>query len=394
MKKRKIKWALFAAILMIGLVSCEDNAKTENRDYGILPERFKVDVPASISAELKSTNTKSANEEISGNSIYVHLTNFISIGEGAADIVEELMWNIAIHKIDQITTLEYVCEEDNRTKILTVESDITYENTVWDYQLTITDKAIEEETNDGIGMQVFWNTGTIEGIALFKPSNINVNGKGEIADAMIRIKYSEVKLQDYEAHMIVDIIDIPIDIQDEFAVDNLKMFVGKKGGIVDVYGNSNHPQATMFGSGTGVNWAFVAAGFTNKDLGVAEVGLPPSNLDGSLRKVLLEDYSIRNTFLEYLLNIPEYQTFYASQGVETISDLEMLVYNPLLDGNADILILRSFLNDAKAPGYFDANGFVSAGMNSNNEYLPLEESILNLAPFNPREITELNISFN
>ncbi|NJK86559.1 MAG: hypothetical protein HC906_11910, partial [Bacteroidales bacterium] len=43
----------------------------------------------------------------------------------------------------------------------------------WEYQLTITDAESENNEDKGIGMQVFWRKNPIEGIALFKPYNID-----------------------------------------------------------------------------------------------------------------------------------------------------------------------------------------------------------------------------
>ncbi len=394
MKTKKLFLGLFVAFATMFFISCEDNnVEPSSRDYGILPERFKVNVPSSLSNELKSTGLKSTNEEFSGNEIYEHLTNFIAIGEGAADIVEDVIWSIAIHKIDQVKLLEYVSEDDNRTKKLIVEANVEFHGRAWEYMLTIIDLDYESNEDGGIGMQVFWNTDVIEGITLIKPSNLNINDEREMADAMFSIEYSEGDAYDYDAHMIVEVADMPLNTSDDFSVDALKMFVGKKGDIVDVYGNSNHPQATMFGSEAGMNWAFVASGKESEDIGIAEVGLPASNLDATSRKILLEDNSIRNIFLEYLLNLEENKSLYALLGIETVEDLVSAIYNPALDKNAEVLEIRNLLENSEAPGYFNNAGFVTAGEAPNNAYSALETSLLELTPYNPKSISELSIEF-
>lgn len=394
MKTKNLFIGLFVAFATMFFISCEDNnVEPEGRDYGILPSRFKVDVPNSLSNEFKTTGLKSTNEEIGGNDIYKHLTNFIAIGEGAADIVEAVIWSIAIYDIDQVKLIEYISDDDNRTKRLVVEAGAEFDGRTWEYMLTITDIDYESNEDGGIAMQVFWNTEIIEGITLIKPSNLNINDRSELADAMFRVEYSEGDAYGYDAHMIVEIADMPLNTADEFSVDALKMFVGKKGDVVDVYGNSNHPLATMFGSDAGINWAFVAAAKESENIGVAEVGLPFSNLDVNSRTTLLKDYSIRNTMLEYLLALEENQSLYTLFGITTIEELELVIYDASLDNNADIVALRAILDDAEAPGYFDKVGFVSAGVAPNTAYEVLENSILKLTPYNPKSIADLSIAF-
>lgn len=380
MKTKKLFLGLFAVVATVFFISCEDNnVEPDTRDYGILPERFKVDIPNSISNELKSASLKSAqNDTLSGNDIYEHLTNFIAIGEGAADIVEAILWSIAIHNIDQVKFLEYVSEDDNRTKILVVESGVEFDGRAWEYQLTITDKDNEGNEDGGIAMQVFWNTNIIEGITLIKPSNLNVQDESELADAMFSIEYSEGVDYGYDAHMIVEIAEVPLDQQDMFSVDALKMFVGKKGDLVEVFGNSNHPMAQFnyHNEVPGFNWAFVAAGYDNKDLGIAEVGLPSSAADINSRTAILEDNSIK-----------------------TVLTNEMTAYiiaeHPQLEGYEDAVAayLAPYLKNTEAPGFFDANGFVTAGEAPSTAYAELEASILELTPYNPKTIAELVIEF-
>jgi hypothetical protein len=135
---------------------------------------------------------------------------------------------------------------------------------------------------------------------------------------------------------------------------------------VDVYGNSNHPNAKFFTADAGFNWAFVASADESANLAVAEVGLPPSTLDESTRNVLLEDYSIKNVFTDQIMAV--------WPGID----------KSLLDG---------YLYNAGAPGYFNAAGFVQGGTSPGNEYNAVEARIDELSPFNPSEINNLVISF-
>ncbi len=60
--------------------------------------------------------------------------------------------------------------------------------------------------------------------------------------------------------------------------------------------NSNHPNAYLWQSEMWFNWAFVAAGQLETDIGVAEVGLPPSDLNSDSREEILGTYSLKNVF--------------------------------------------------------------------------------------------------
>ena len=145
------------------------------------------------------------------------------------------------------------------------------------------------------------------------------------------------------------------------------MFAGKKGDVVDVYGNTNHPNAILFSGNVGFNWAFVASGNDVTDIGVAEVGLPPSDLDESDRDVLLKDYSIKNVFTTEINSVW-----------------------PGIDPD----LLAAYLTNTAAPGYFDnKNGFISGGVSPGAEWDVLTNRLTALSPYNPKSTSELVVTF-
>lgn len=364
--------AVFSAAMLFS--SCENNTVEPQGDYGILPENFMIDVPGSLtSSTVKSAIMKNAEgDTLNGNEIYEHLRNFIAIGEAAGTMVEAIIWNITIHKIDQVKSLTFVSDEDNRVKNMVVSEGIEYGDRIWEYSLTITDAESEGNEDGGKGLQIFWNKSPIAGIAIFKPYNIN---RRELSsgEAMFSIEYSEAGNEAYDAYMIVDIAGLPRPdrSQDPFAVDNLKMFVGKKGDIIDVYGNSNHPNAQFFTENTGFNWAFVASGYDEANIAVAEVGLPSSLLDTDSREILLEEYSFKNVLTE------EVNTWF----------LDNFGIRP------DSTDLAAYLKNAEAPGFFNNGGFVQGGTAPSEDYNELLTRIDLLTPYNPKYISELSISF-
>lgn len=149
-------------------------------------------------------------------------------------------------------------------------------------------------------------------------------------------------------------------------MSGMKMFVGKKGDIVDVYGNSDHPNAVFFSAETGFSWSFVASGNDQLDIAVSEVGLPPSNLDEPSRTVLLEDYSIKNVFSNQIYT---------------------------LWPNIDQTSVDAYLHNTEAPGFFNSNGFIQGGTSPGSEYDELEGRLPLMSPYNPNEISMLDIEF-
>jgi hypothetical protein len=355
--------ALFA--VSVAVVGC-----TEKKEFkaDVVPSNFKVDIPSSLSNKDASKADKDG--VLNGNDIYGHLGTFIAVGEGAADIVQGIIMAIREYNLDQAMSFSFQSEEDGRTKTITVIENSEFEGSVWEYQLTMIDE------DGGTGMQIFWNNSPVIGIAILNPYNIDRTQVNEWSESeqwtdvntMYRVDYSETD-QVYEQKMVVYIsgLKLPEDLtgDNRFAMQTMKMFAGKRGDIVDVYGNSNHPYASFFDNNTvGFNWAFVAAGDESTDKAVAVVGLPPSNLDETDRDVLLLTYSLHDVFYNELMELGYSE-------------------NDILD----------FIYNTQAPGYFNEYGFVSAGQSPSVAYDAAEASIQNLTPYNPVLVTNLSIQF-
>ena len=149
-------------------------------------------------------------------------------------------------------------------------------------------------------------------------------------------------------------------------MDGMKMFVGKTGDQVDVYGNSSHPNAKFLTEKVGYNWAFVASGSTSEDIAVVELGLPLSMTDSDSREVLLERNSVYNVLYS------EVKTIWPHASDE---------------------ILNAWLANTGAPAFFNNHGFIQGGESPGDEYLSLERRIKKLTPYNPAAIASLEINF-
>ncbi|NOZ46336.1 MAG: hypothetical protein GXO79_06100 [Chlorobi bacterium] len=372
MKTKNLILILLSVFMSVALQNCTENNEPTVNSEDILPSKFSVNIPDAISRN-NTKKLKSADaDSLSGGEIYENLNTFIWIGEAAADITESIITAIKVYKINKPMTLSYEGDDDHRTKNLVVVENSAFEGTTWQYELTVTDAESEGNADGGKAMQVFWNNSPVKGIAILKPYNMNRLDTENGEDAIYRIDYSEAGEHGYEASMIVSIAGLPVDASaDMYAISSLKMFVGKNGDIIDVYGNSNHPNAKFFTDDTGFDWAFVASGTESTDIGVAEVGLPPNTLDETSRVVLLEDYSVKNVFLDQIT-----RWFIETYGIAP-----------------DSTSLAGYLHNADAPGFFDTEGFVQGGTSPGSEYDELVSSIQSLIPYNPKNINELEINF-
>jgi len=150
-------------------------------------------------------------------------------------------------------------------------------------------------------------------------------------------------------------------------IDNLKMFVGKKGNIVEVMGNSNHPDIVIIDPDftEGRNYAFVGRGDESTNLGVVNLWLPPSG-------VSTDDFE---------------------------KDDENSVFNVLQAeieavANLDQSIIDAVLAEALSPAYFNSDGYLDSGEDNKPESFSSElVDLTGMVPFAPTEVRDLEIGF-
>jgi hypothetical protein len=383
MKTRNYFITMMTVITALAFTSCENSLfDKQDKDNGILPERFMIDIPGSLSNDTKSASLKSTEiDTVNGNLIYWHLNTFIAVGEGAAKIVQATIWSISKLNIDNVISLSYTSDEDNRVKNVDVIADAEYQGRLWQYGLTLTDAESEGNSDGGIGMQIFWNKNPIEGIALYKPYNLNRVSNSNLPELMGSIEYSEKGTEKYDAFMIVEITGLPVEASHPFELETMKMFVGKNDNYIDVFGNSDHPKArfnTYDNETKGFNWAFVASGDIDNDIAAAEVGLPLSSADITSRSEILDDNSVKKVLTREMTNF--IIAAYASVGIT-------------LQPNEVSAFLAPYLKNAEAPGYFNSGGFVKGGVAPNGSYSEVEDRIESLVPYNPSDIGNLQIEF-
>ncbi len=350
-------------LTLVFLISCKKEADQGGKfKTSILPKNWGVDIPSSISYY---SSTKNINDTLNGNEIYQNLRTFINVGEKSAEIVQNIMIAISVHDINEAISLTYTSNDDGRAKYLEVLENESFDGQNWEYEMTISDASSTSEADQGKALQIFWNTSPIKGIAILKPYNIDRTTNLDFPDFIVKIYYSEAGEGGYDSQMTVDLKGLP-NISDRYYLNSLKMFAGKNDNIVSVYGNSDHPNAYFFDtSAVGFNWAFSASSNNVLDIAVAEVGLPRNTLNSTNRDEILVTNSIYNVFNNQILSLG-----YSQEDTD------------------------NYLFNTSAPGYFNSNGFIQGGTAPNGyDFTVLQQNVLNLTPYNPLEINNLNIDF-
>lgn len=350
--------ALVAGIL--SFTACDPASKTVQDSSVNLPDKFSVDMPSSISDG--NGKKMAAGDTLSGGDLYQHLRTFINIGDFSSNFVEDIIKAINKFNLAQSMNITYVSDDDGRTKSLVVVENATFEGTQYNFGLTVKD------SND-IAMQVYWNNDPVKGTAIVSPYNFDRTTNEKYSETKYRVDYSEAGDMGYENHMIVSISDYPLE--DKFGLDNLKMFVGKNGDNIDIYGNSNHPEMWLYTDAkVGYDWAFVSRANITSNIAVAKVALPPMEL--TTTDSIFEKYNFK----------------------EIISEEIHRIYDGQFDPSLVDQFLQGYLKNAEQPAYFDATGFIAAGpdnqpSNFSNDFVDLS----NLTPYVPNDIRQLEVKF-
>lgn len=325
-----------------------------------IPSQFSVDIPQAISDNAGGLSGRISGDGdgvIEGDEIYESLRHFIKIGEGSAEIVEFTLLVAVALEVQNIRSFTFESEDDNREKRIDLVEGVTRGGVAYDYEMTMIDVADNE-----LALQLLWNTDPVEGVAILKPYNINRNEDRDEPDALVKIEYSEDDAT-YDATMTVSIVGItPVENGD---IDNMKMFVGKKGDIVEVMGNSNHPNIEIIDTDFtgGRNYAFVGRGDESTDLGVVKLALPPSS---TTTDDVLEDFSV-------------YAVLQAE--INAVANL-------------DQSIIDAILAEAHSPAYFNNDGFITSG--EDNKPASFDAAFVDLSgmnPFVPNDIQNLDFDF-
>lgn len=367
MKRLLMGFSAFV-VLTILLVSCkdeEDNVTPDtNNDvaYTTVPSVFRVDVPDAISSNTGTSNRVTKSDVIDGKVVYQPIPDYIKVAEHASEIVETLIIAVGKYNLSSAQELEFVSDDDGRTKNITVTESATAFGASWEYNL------IMKDADGGTALQLAWNNSPIKGVALFNPYELDRTENVSLKDALYQVEYDE-NVTDYDATMIVTIYNAPLDPNDLGTIDNMKMFVGKKGDNVDVTGTSNHPQLTFSSKKeAGLSYTFVARGSEAQDIGVIQAAIPYSSVTSTNN--VFDNYSVYNVW----------------------ADIIVAEFN-VSEENAKIHLDKNMIN-AGSPAYFKGAEFQGAGTAPGDIYTEGGfDDLSGLTPYSPLEVKNLELTY-
>lgn len=355
---KTIKALLFLALCLF--IGCSED--DESTSSIVIPGSFTIDIPEALSTMEDGTLRGRLNGDgdgiIEGNEIYESVRFFIAVGEQSAEIVEDILVVARALERENIVEFTFTSDDDGRNKRLELARDVTRDGQSYQFEMVMFD--VEDNAQ---AIQLLWNTNPVEGIAILRPFDFDRTAGTTATDAFIRIDYSEISTE-YEATMMVSISGLPTIENGD--INNMQMFVGRSGDIVEVMGNSNHPNIIIVDDAFtgGRNYAFVGRGNEASDQAVINLGLPPSSVTTS---DIFDNYSV-------------------------FAVLEAEINNV---GITDQDIIDQILQNATSPAYFnEISGFIDSGPDNapsgfTDEFIDLST----LSPFIPNDISNLQLDF-
>jgi hypothetical protein len=360
-----MKKLILIGLVAISIISCKKNNDTSGSTNSLLPTKINIDMPSALSAQ-PSSNKSATTDTIKGNDLYNQLRAFIWIGDQSARVVQEIINAISKYNINKAMSIDFTSNDDGHKKHLEVTEKATFNNKIYQYKMVISDSIHP-------GLQMFWNTQPVEGVAIMSPEWMNRNTLN--TGAMYMIEYGQGTSTKYDKQMTVSISGLPVI--GVWGLDNLKMFVGKKGNLLEVYGNSDHPKAIILNTKNtdGFSYSFTARVDTASNIAVVNLGLPGTSL--AKTDSIFTTYSITNVFSGEL----------------------HWVFDPLLTGKPQIVKdyynakITSWLQNAQIPAYFKNKGFVSCGTVIPSGFYAGFSNLSTLLPYAPVDVKNLKVQF-
>ncbi|MGL1887216.1 MAG: hypothetical protein OCD76_11950 [Reichenbachiella sp.] len=353
------------AFLLLGfiIISCDEvedigSGKTVNLE---IPEAFTVDIPDELSTSERNSSTRVLEDAtISGEDIYHGVRGFIKLGEGSAEILEEIMKVAVIASAVDADEFTYVSEDDFREKTFLFTENVNHAGVEYEFEMLVTDE------DGSSAIQVFWSLNPMQGKAVLSPYNLDRIGNEEVPDALFQIDYEE-NLDKSVQQMTVHIVGLA----EEDEINNMKMKVIKTGDIVEVFGNANLPNFEIVGflDKADRNYAFRARADETTNIAVAEVALPLSSVTTN---DMMEEYSVYNVF---------------DRAIEIqLEKLEVDISQATID---------AWLANTQPPGYFnEVDGFLGAGNMPEGKGFTAEFSDLSdLSAYAPKDVADMKLSF-
>jgi hypothetical protein len=352
----------FSALAFLLFSSCNSVVTNPPKAENIIPlDSILVDIPAPLSTYVSGARKSSPVDPIDGQEIYEALRVYIGFAEESAELIRKILEIIHDQKLTKPKDFQFT-GDDGRTKEVSIRTDIFADGISWDYRINI------QNSGGNMAFQFFWIKKPFQAFAILDLYAMDSIEHQTIQGMMMSIQVNRNKGIGVKRQQMVQVADHPKPGSDDSYLDNLKMLILDKGNLVEIMGNSNHPDMVLIDSSQtpGKSYSFVGRGSKSQDIGVVKLALPPSGLNNL--QFLFEQYSVDTVLKSEILN---------------------------LDPSFPIDTLNVLLQNARIPAYFNGQGFISAGPippslpGFTNTFIDLS----GLNPFLPKEVRDLKIDF-
>ena len=350
---------LIILVLIAGILgsSCSKKKKGD-----IVPDDMDIDLSDAISVpDLEKKGFIYEDTIVSGRDLYQKLRTLIFYGDHAGTIMNQYLSILDQYEITGPTIFSFINDQDGKTKNVVVTDHADFFNETWDYFMFVTDGF------EGGALALYWNMNPRKAIAIFRPKALNSNSIF-LRNAWVWIEYNESD-PFFDRTTLIQITGM--DTTSANYMSKLKMFIGKKGDIAHIYGNSIHPTAYLVDPEhtDGRSWSFKAKNNMKLDIAVAKCALPTTKM-----------------------TLDEMPTIWSTYAMDEVLRAEIeAVYTEATPAQVDF-----YVKNAIGLAYFVG----PAGFVSNNMDVPEDpgftNDILNLTglePWTPLDVYNMIISF-
>ena len=283
---------LMAAGLALASTSC---TKKPTGPSGFQAADAIVDIPPCLTTSSRGA-AKAEVDSLDGSALYDMECTYIAIADAEGDLVRGLLSTL------QNFTGEFdgswTSNGDHRVKHLVItQSSTTYEGQTFASRLELMDG-----TNNAFEM--YYDTGaSVRGVIIMAPAWLNRSDTSRVNDdTRVRIRYNRADAQ-YGKTIVVEGSGFPLD--HEGAVGSLMMRAWVIGDTFRMQGNSDHPNARLWGderTRADYNYAFMAHAImhhdSTADSACMKVGVVPSTVTST--DSLVDRYSVDRALTTYI----------------------------------------------------------------------------------------------
>jgi hypothetical protein len=361
---KPIKIFSFFILIVLNSSSCDlFNLDVEEQERAkIIPDKVYIDIPSCLNSDELSGNFKSS----SGDSVYNYLRYYLFLKIDAEQILQQTYNRLKSIDTKGLTEFTFTGVDGN-TKLVSLRQNYMLGEDTMQYFMQI-----YNESYSDLALEAYWTLNPLKQIITYYPSKINVNQMQQHPDCIVSIDYFVPGSNStFDTISNVYLYHFSLSSKNRFMPDNLLITTGKKSNSLTLNGSINVPEAWYFDASYtgGRNWTFFANADIINNRAAVQLALPNSWHD---------------------TNENLYDEFYP----KVVFADEVRISRPdLANLNDDDLLLAMDINpdDLETPGYFNEDGYFSAG----ESIPPGYENLLDfgdLVPFVPVTVRDSSLS--